>query len=152
MEKLMKKLVLLILAIMLSACSAMQSKSEVDRARDKWQAANISHYRFNLFIGCFCAYTQDMPLIIEVKDGEVVSMKYQSGKEIESGNLDYFQRFATIDKLFDELKKDLGGEADKVTVEYDETYGFPKQVSIDFIVQAADDELGLTVSEFEKLP
>ncbi len=65
----MKKLVLLILAIMLSACSAMQSKSEVDRARDKWQAANISHYRFNLFIGCFCVYTQDMPLIIEVKDG-----------------------------------------------------------------------------------
>jgi len=150
MEKLMKKLVLLILAIMLSACSAMQPKSDFDR--DQWQAANISHYRFNLFIGCFCAYTQDMPLIIEVKDGEVVSMKYQSGKEIESGNLDYFQRFATIDKLFDELKKDLGGEADKVTVEYDETYGFPKQVSIDFIVQAADDELGLTVSEFEKLP
>jgi Family of unknown function (DUF6174) len=152
MEKIMKKLVLLILAIMLTACSAIQPKSEVDRAIEKWRAANISHYRFNLFIGCFCAYTQDMPLIIEVKDGEVVSMKYQSGKEIESGNLDYFQRFATIDKIFDELKKDLGGEADKVTVEYDETHGFPKQVSIDFIEQAADDELGLTVSEFEKLP
>ncbi len=148
----MKKLLLLIIAIMLTACSALQTKSEVDRASEKWQAANISHYRFNLFIGCFCVYTQDMPLIIEVKDGKVVSMKYQSGKEIESGNLDYFQRFATIDKIFDELKKDLGGEADKVTVEYDETYGFPKQVSIDFIEQAADDELGLTVSEFEKLP
>jgi Family of unknown function (DUF6174) len=148
----MRKILFIILAILLTACSAMQPKSEVDLAREKWQDANISHYRFNLFIGCFCAYTQDMPLIIEVKNGEVVSMKYQSGKEIEAGNLDYFQRFATIDKIFDELKKDLGGEADKVTVEYDETYGFPKQVSIDFIEQAADDELGLTVSEFEKLP
>jgi hypothetical protein len=152
MEKIMKKLFLLIIAIMLAACSAMQPKSEVDRAREKWDAAKISHYSFNLFIGCFCVYTQDMPLIIEVKNGEVVSMKYQSGKEIESGNLDYFQRFATIEKIFDELKKDQGGEADKVTVEYDETYGFPKQVSIDFIEQAADDELGLTVSDFEKLP
>ncbi len=85
-------------------------------------------------------------------DGEVVSMQYQSGKEIESGNVDYFQRFATIDKLFAQLKKDMGGEADKVTVEYDETYGFPKQVSVDFIENAMDDELGLTVSEFEKLP
>ena len=148
----MRKILFVFLAIMLTACSAMQPKSDFDRAREKWQDAKISHYRFNLFIGCFCAYTQDMPLIIEVKNGEVVSMKYQSGKEIESGNLDYFQRFATIDKIFDELKKDLVGEADKVTVEYDETYGFPKQVSIDFIEQAADDELGLTVSEFEKLP
>lgn len=148
----MRKILFLVLAIMLTACSAIQPKSEVDRARDKWQNANIAHYRFHLFIGCFCAYTQDMPLIVEVKDGEVVSMKYQSGKEIESGNVEYFQRFATIDKIFDELKKDLDGAADKVTVEYDETYGFPKQVSIDYIQQAADDELGLTVSEFEKLP
>jgi len=137
---------------MLTSCSAIQPKSELDHARQKWQDANISHYRFHLFIGCFCVYTQDMPLIIEVKDGEVVSMQYQSGKEIESGNVDYFQRFATIDKLFAQLKKDMGGEADKVTVEYDETYGFPKQVSVDFIENAMDDELVLTVSEFEKLP
>ncbi len=148
----MKKLLLLFLAIVLTACSAIQSKSDFDRARDQWQAANISHYRFNLFVGCFCVYTQDMPLIVEVKDGEVVSMEFQSGKAIEASNLEYFQRFATIDKIFAEVEKDLGGEADQVTVEYDETYGFPKQVSIDFIQQAADDELGLTVSEFEKLP
>jgi hypothetical protein len=157
----MRRILFIVLAIMLAACSAMQPKSEVDRAREKWEDANISHYRFNLFIGCFCVYTQDMPLIVEVKDGKVVSMQYQSGKEIEAGNLEYFQRFATIDKLFDELENGFqskgsedtaGDKADEVKVTYDETYGFPTQISIDFIKDAADDELGLTISNFEKLP
>jgi len=148
----MKKLLLLILAIVLTACSAIQPKSDFESARDKWQDADISHYRFNLFVGCFCIFTQDMPLIIEVKDGEVVSMEYQSGNDIDAGNLEYFQRFATIDKVFAELEKDLGGEADKVEVQYDETYGFPTEVSIDFIEQAADDELYLTLSNLEALP
>lgn len=148
----MKKLLLLMIAIVLTACSAIQPASDFDRAQQKWQDANISHYRFNLFVGCFCVFTQDMPLIIEVKDGEVVSMEYQSGNEIDATNLEYFQRFATLDKIFEELEKDLSGEADNVTVTYDETYGFPTEVSIDFIQEAADDELYLTISEFEALP
>jgi hypothetical protein len=155
----MRKILFIILAIMLTACSATAPKSEVERAREKWENAKISHYRFNLFIGCFCVYTQDMPLIVEVKDGEVVSIGYQSGKEIDNGNLAFFQRFTTIDKLFDEIERSFqssqdmaGNKADEVKVTYDETYGFPTQISIDFIKDAADDELGLTVSNFEKLP
>jgi hypothetical protein len=34
---------------------------------------------------------------------------------------------------------------------YDPTYGFPSQVSIDYIKRAVDDELGLQVSNFEVL-
>jgi hypothetical protein len=93
-----------------------------------------------------------MPLNIEVKDGEVVSMEYQSGNEIDAANLEYFQRFATIDKIFDELEKDKNGEADEVTVAYDEKYGYPAQVNIDFIKNAVDDEVSLQISAFEVLP
>jgi hypothetical protein len=161
----MKKLLYLILAIVLSGCATIanagQPKSEVEQARDKWQAANISHYRFNLALGCFCAFRQDMPLVIEVKDGQVVSMKYHNGKEIEAGNMEYFQRFVTMDKLFDEIANGFadkgnvdtaGQKADEVKATYDETYGFPTQVSVDRIKEAIDDELGLTISNFEKLP
>lgn len=157
----MRKLLFIVLSIMLAACSATAPKSEVERAREKWENANISHYRFNLFLGCFCAFTQDMPLIVEVKDGQVVSMQYQSGKDIEAGNLEYFQRFTTFDKLFTEIENGFqskgsedtaGSKADEVKVTYDETYGFPTQISIDFIKDAVDDELGLTISNFEKLP
>ena len=161
----MKKLILLILAITLSGCTAIanagQPKSEVEQAREKWQAANISHYRYNLSIGCFCVFTQDMPLVIEVKDGQVVSMQYQSGKQVDANLVDYFQRFATIDRLFDDIANGFvvkenadtaGDKADEVKVTYDETYGFPTQISIDFIKNAMDDELGLQISNLEKLP
>lgn len=154
----MKKLLLFILMLVLAACSAVQPKSEVEQARDKWQAANISHYRFNLFISCFCVFNEDMPLIIEVKDGAVVSMELTSGKEIDPQLLELFQRYETIDKLFDGIEKSFElegseqGAADKVTVEYDATYGFPTKIAIDFIEQAADDELYLSISGFEALP
>ena len=148
----MKKLLLVMLAIVLTACSAVQPKSEFERARERWQDANVSHYRFSLFIGCFCVFSQDMPLNIEVKDGEVVSMEYQSGNEIDAANREYFRRFETIDKIFDELEKDKNGEADEVTVAYEEKYGYPAQVHIDFIKNAVDDEVSLQISAFEVLP
>lgn len=155
----MRRILFIFLAIMLTACSAVQPKSEVESAREKWENANISHYRFNLSIGCFCVYTPDMPLVIEVNNGKVLSMQFQSGKEIDVNNLAYFQRFATIDKLFDEIENSFkpqedatGNKADEMKVSYDETYGFPTQISVDFIKDAVDDELGLTISNFEKLP
>ena len=152
----MSKLLLIIIALVLSACSAIAgaagSQSEIEKNKEKWQDAGISHYRYDLNISCFCAFRGDMPLVIEVQDGKVVSMQYQSGKAIEDVNHELFDKYATIDRLIAELEADLNGAADKVTVEYDPTYGFPTKADIDFIEQAIDDELYLTVSNFEKLP
>ena len=147
----MKKSLILLLVIILTACSGI-GQSDFSRNQQKWQDADISHYRFNLFVGCFCVFSQDMPLVIEVKDGEIISMEYQTGNPLDDGNREYFSKFATIDRLFSELEVDLAGEADEVTVTYDSTHGFPTEISIDFIKEAADDELYLTVSNFEALP
>ena len=147
----MRKLFVVLIAFALAACSA-GSQSEIERNEKTWQDANISHYRFNLFVGCFCVFSQDMPLVIEVQNGDVVSMEYQSGKEIDATNSELFEKYATIERIFSELKKDMNGEADEVVVTYDPTYGFPTQVNIDFIKNAVDDELALTISNFEELP
>lgn len=154
----MKKLLVLItlFALALAACSsgaqASGEQTEFERNQQKWRDANISHYRFNVHISCFCAFVQDMPLVIEVMDGEVVSMEYQSGKAIEDMNRELFDKFATIDLIFAEIEADLAGTADKVTVTYDSTYGFPVDIVIDYVEEAIDDELYLTVSGFEPLP
>ena len=158
----MKKLLLVVLAIVLSACAgaanAGEPKSEVEQAREKWQSANISHYRFNVHISCFCVFVENMPLVVEVKDGEVVSMEFATGNEIDPQLLPLFERYVTIDRLFDGLESgfdfegDDQGPADKVTVEYDATYGFPTKIDIDFVEEAIDDELYLSISDFEALP
>jgi hypothetical protein len=144
------------MALVLTACSAIAgasgNQSEIEQNKEKWQDQGISHYRYHLTLSCFCAFNQDMPLIIEVQDGKVVSMEFQSGKEIDPNLLELFNKYSTIDRIFAELEADLNGAADKVTVEYDATYGFPTKADIDFIEEAIDDELYLTVSNFEALP
>jgi hypothetical protein len=95
----MRKLLAILLAFTLAACS-LARQTEIDRNREKWQAAAISHYRYELFVGCFCVFSQDMPLIVEVQDGKVLSMEYQSGNEIDAENRQLFERYATIDRIF----------------------------------------------------
>ena len=151
----MKKLILIVMTLILAACAsanALGNQSEIEQNREKWQNAGISHYRYHLAISCFCVFTQDMPLIIEVQDGKVVSMEFQSGNKIDPSLTELFDKYATIDRTFTELEAGLNGAADEVTVKYDPTYGFPTEAKIDVEKQATDDELYLTVSNFEKLP
>jgi Family of unknown function (DUF6174) len=151
----MKKLILIVMTLILAACAsanALGSQSEIEQNHEKWQEAGISHYRYHLSISCFCVFTQDMPLILEVRDGKVVSMEYQNGKEIDPSLTELFEKYATIDSVFAELEAGLNGAADEVIVKYDPTYGFPAEVTIDVEKQATDDELYLTLSNFEKLP
>ena len=149
----MKKFVLITLALIFTACSN-SPKNEFDRNQEKWQNAHISHYRYSLFVGCFCPFTEKMPLNIEVKDGDVLSMTYADGTPIPTTDpeFEFFARYGTMDRLFSELETDLAGAADEVTVSYDPVYGFPQTANIDVIKEAADDELSLTVSGFETLP
>jgi hypothetical protein len=141
-----RRLLFIWMAFVLTACSpgkVVGSQSVVEQNREKWQDANISHYRFQLTVGCFCVFSQD---------GEVLSMEYQSGNEIDASHRELFKKYETIDLIFDELEAGLNGAAARVTVKYDPTYGFPTESTIDVAEETADDELYLTISNFEALP
>ncbi len=141
--------VLLISAVVLSACSVF-GNAELSAARSRWQAANIRHYRYNLRVACFCAFTNKMPMAIEVQDGRVVSIHFNDGTPVSSEDQKMFERYLTIDKLF-EFTSESQKDADQIQVVYDATYSFPSSVQIDFIKQAVDDELSLYVSDFQPL-
>ena len=149
----MKKLILVFLVLTLVACSS-GGGSELSRNQQKWQDADITHYRFTLNIGCFCAFRSQMPATVEVQNGEVVSIIGADGEAISTIDPinEYVLSYATIDRIFAELDSDSVREADKLTVTYEPTYGFPSEIYIDFIERAIDDELSITVSAFEPLP
>jgi hypothetical protein len=148
----MKKLTLLLLALILAACST-GGGTELSRNQSKWQDAGIDHYRFDISVGCFCLFRSQMPVTVEVQDGEVVSMIDVNGEAfpMDDPMSDLVLKHATIDRLFSELGSDPVQEADHLTMTFDPTYGFPTEVAIDFIELAADDELYLSVSAFEPL-
>ena len=124
---------------------------ELTGARMRWQAAGVSHYRYNLSVSCFCAFVDRMPMTIEVQDGRVVSMVYKDGTPVSAEERQMFASYDTIDKLFD-FTAESQRTADRMQIAYDPTYGFPRSVQIDFIQQAADDELYLEVTGFQTLP
>lgn len=146
----MKKIILLVLSLLITACFA---NSEFDQNLRKWKAANNAHYRYQLAIGCFCPFFEDMPLTIEVENGELVSMTRADGTPLGPADLNYqyFEDYSTMDRIFTALEANLNGEADEVTVSYDPQYGFPVDIAIDRIKLAVDDEMSLQVTNFEVL-
>ena len=148
----MKKIILITLAFILAACSA--GGSELSLNQGKWQDAHITHYRFNLTVGCFCPFASQMPLTVEVLNNEIVSMVDINGDAfpLTDPTSEFVLRYATINRLFSELESDSVKQADKVTVTYDSQYGFPTEINIDFIERAIDDELSLSASGLETLP
>lgn len=94
-----------------------------------------------------------MPITVEVQNGEIVSMTYPDGTLIArtDPNYEIFSKHATIEHLFSELEAGLSGGADEVTVNYDPIQGFPTEIYFDYIKAAVDDELSLSVSNFEIL-
>ena len=148
----MKKIILIMLVLILAACSA--GGTDFSRNQQKWQDANITHYRFELNISCFCAFRDQMPLTIEVRDGQIVHMATVDGTLVldTDQNYEFYAPHATIDLLFAELDAALNGGADSVTVTYDATYGFPTEVAIDYSQETADEEMYYSISGFEALP
>jgi hypothetical protein len=148
----MNKIILLLTAVVLAAC-AVGGGSELSRNQAKWQQADIDHYRFQLGVSCFCPVSGLMPMTVEVQDGEVVSITDVNGEAFPESDpmYDFILRYATIERQFAELQSKEVQGADELSVAYDSEYGYPSEVAIDFIEQAVDDELYLSVSNFEPI-
>ena len=147
----MKRITLLLVSLILAGCSASPSSgSDVERNLGKWEAQGISDYRFNLNIGCFCPWSDLMPLTIEVRNGEPVSIT-SGGEQVTDPFLESFKQYDTMEELFEVILSAQESGADEIKVEYDPVYGFPASIAIDYIELAMDDEMGLYVTGFEVL-
>jgi hypothetical protein len=54
-----------------------------------------------------------------------------------------------IEGLFDLIREAIERKAHKVDVSYDRVYGYPTSIDLDYLFNAVDDELQVTVSGFQ---
>lgn len=141
----------ILFSIVFSACNAFAPKSELELNREKWNQQNITHYRYTLRLSCFCAFMDKMPLTVEVQNGEVVSIVDATGATPSAQELEWYGEYTNAEKLFGYIQK-AEAEADQHQVTYDPSTGLPAEVNIDWIELAMDDEMSLTISNFENLP
>jgi hypothetical protein len=146
----MKKILFSLVALILVACGG--ASTEFDKNSMQWNDADISHYRMQVGVSCFCPFADVNPITVEVRDGQIVSMVGANGAEILDTDSIYvpLAQYANVDSLFVWVGDALAN-ADKAEVSYDETYGFPATVAIDYITEATDDEIWVDVLNFEVL-
>jgi Family of unknown function (DUF6174) len=117
--------------------------------RSLWDQANISNYRITVSNSCFCIPDARGPVVIEVRNGQTTSItSVATGKPV---NPQFFEKYRTIPKLFNVVQDAINREAFSLDVRYDPKLGYPTQINIDYDSQIADEEIFLTIENFQQI-
>jgi hypothetical protein len=114
--------------------------SRLAEARDRWQAADISHYRFVVEENCFCPQLQAQ---VEVIDGEVVAVTPIGETD---GQLAWDVLGRPIEGWFDQAEEWIQARHDAWSVSFDTQFGYPTGMSIDPDLDVFDEEDGYTLT------
>ncbi len=119
------------------------TQAQLDDQWDIWRASGPTHYQFRFQRVCFCAPDYVQPGLVKELGGQIASVTDPASGDVLDPSL-----FLTIDGLFDTLQSGLDAPAD----DFDKALGYPMNAWIDFIVLAADDEIGYTASDLVSMP
>lgn len=121
--------------------------------RAKWERQKITHYRFALDIQCFCEFRDLMPLTIEVKNGDIISVVDVNGATYDENVYGTIDDPRTIEMLFDAVQMGLS-DPYQVAARYNGKYGFPSTINILINFEgklAVDADFSYVISNFEVL-
>lgn len=121
-------------------------KVELRENQEKWSLAGFGgNYQIQVRRLCFCLPEFQEPINISVSGFRFQALTYStSGEPLEVGRIPDFH---TVESLFDFIENAFNRNVSNVYITYDETYGYPSQVSIDYDACLADEE----VTYFTKL-
>ena len=115
-----------------------QAPSPADRAAyARWQNRGAANYTMRLTRTCFCP--PQGPVAITVRGGKAVVGPDRPSEP----------KPVTIQDLFDII---FSGRADHFTVSYDDRYGFPRSLDIDYTRGLADDEVTYKITDYRPAP
>lgn len=136
-----------LLALTLMIAAACHDVTAAAAARAQWDANQPAAYAFTMQRLCFCPPDITRPVVVTVRNGVVESRKYEdTGAEVAG---QFTQLFPAVEGLFAIVDDAVTRKADTIDADYDQSRGFPVRVAIDYIKQAADDELTFTVRDFK---
>lgn len=124
-------------------------RAELEANLTRWTSLGPSSYRYTLVRSCFCPYLGPVRVTVAA-DTVVARLVVESGEPVPEHSE---AAYPTVDGLFELLMDAFDHGADAIDVTYDPELGVPMSISIDFLEQAIDDELGIQVTEpVEALP
>lgn len=140
-------------ALVLLALARPVGAQDLDASRAAWQAAGITTYDYSYQRVCECHPDIPADTIIAVRDGEIVGVRYAREDYLADVELpaDRWQWFRTIDDLF-ALVESAQAQSALVRVTFDERYGYPSTIYIDYVADLVGDEVDMKVTSFSVAP
>jgi len=141
-------MLLLIISALIS-CSSNDDVviTELGKNRQLWISSQIENYSMNERISCFCAGLLEWDVFVE--NGEKVSVEFdETNLPPDQTSQDVLDNARTIEDAFALIEGLTTQNVASLVVEYNETYGFPTLISVDFDLNIADDEIAYIYSNF----
>lgn len=108
---------------------------------------NMTQYGFDFRASCECIDEWVREVHVSVSNDSIKSVIFTDDslppKELQA------YHWHTINTLFD-ISKSVIEEADQFEIQYEDTYGNPKEISFDWDLKAADDEVTFYVKNVKK--
>ncbi len=144
-------LLVVLAALLLSVSTSIwEQKRELSRNREKWQAQNVLNYRYHISIISSWGENALMPLTMEYRNGQLVSVLDREGNAQEL----WWDSLAGIEGIFQEEDTSFARKLREVQeISYDPMYGFPTYVKIYYheMGVGSEDDRKYTISHFEIL-
>jgi Family of unknown function (DUF6174) len=122
---------------------------QLARAEAKWRGSRTDAYEFRFHYACNDLIPQPRSLypglLFRVKHGESTLIN-SAGQPVRMAP---DAQYATVERLFDFIRKESTGHPAKLDVQYDPARGYPTRVCVDPVAHIFDDEYGFEVSDFK---
>ncbi len=115
------------------------------QAQERWEHSRIADYSYTGAWTCFCPEEYRADTQVTVGGGKVTTV---SSAAPNVGTIPAPERFVPIEGLFALIQNAITQNAARIEVSYDETYGYPAELFIDYDERMADEEDRFTISSF----
>ena len=125
-------------------------QEELREAIQRWEANEPAAYELTVSYACYCGGPVAREVRVVVQDGAPVDYEYVDDPS-EPVAVDAIDHIDTVEELFDRVEYALDADADDLDVDYDAELGYPRRIDIDYLANAADDEVVYTAEVAPRL-
>ena len=119
-------------------------------AERRWAATAPDAYEVTVGRSCFCGPAVTRSVVVRVRGGQVESRRYlDTGADVPA---DIAVAYPTVDALFAIIDDAEARGAAVVDARYDDAYGFPVSVYLDYSERIADEEQSYSMTNLHPIP
>ena len=160
MNRIFLSALLLLLAFGVPGCSAWDTyalaRVTLQQNRTKWESQHITHYRMSLDLPWNGDNLGRMPLLVEVKNGRVISVVDAHGKRVAAAydrdTKTYYPDLFSVPGLFAYATQEFDKRPPSVDVSYDPLLGYPTLITVDPYTEPCCEEYSIGADHLQILP